>query len=67
MFRLAAIFGLFGLAAATALIIWSGYNDVLRALHVAGWGIVWTSLFHVIPMIACIIGWRGLLPGRTRP
>ncbi len=67
MFRLAAILGLFGLAAATGLIIWSGYAQVLSALHIACWGILWTSLFHLLPMLACIIGWQTLMPGRKRP
>lgn len=67
MFRLAAIFGLLGLGAATAVIVASGYDQVLAALARAGWGIVWTALFHIIPMIFCIIGWRALMPGRKRP
>jgi len=67
MLRLAALLGLLGLAAAIAVIIWSGYGEVLRALDVAGWGILWTSLAHLIPMICCVIGWRALMPGRTRP
>jgi putative membrane protein len=67
MFRLAAPLGLLGLAAATAIITWSGYAQILQALDVAGWGIVWTSLYHVVPMLACIIGWRALMPGHKRP
>jgi glycosyltransferase 2 family protein len=67
MFRFAILFGLLGLAAATGLIIWSGYEQVLHALSIAGWGILWTSLFHLLPMLACIIGWQALMPGRKRP
>ena len=67
MFRLAALFGLLGLAAATGIIVWSGYASILDALRLAGWGILWTSLFHIIPLVACCIGWRALMPGRTRP
>lgn len=67
MFRLAALFGLIGLAAATAIIISSGYEQVLQALGQAGWGIVWTSLYHVVPMMCCVIGWRALMPERHRP
>lgn len=63
MARIAAIFGLLGLVLATALIAWSGYEQVLQALSVAGWGIVWTSLYHIIPMIISILGWHALLPG----
>ncbi|MDD5586323.1 MAG: flippase-like domain-containing protein [Alphaproteobacteria bacterium] len=67
MIRLASILGLLGLAAATAVIVWSGYEQVLHALGQAGWGIVWTSLFHLVPMLFCIVGWQALLPGRKRP
>lgn len=67
MFRLAALFGLLGLAAATGVIVWSGAAPILEALRVAGWGIVWTSLYHLLPLFACVIGWRALMPGRKRP
>jgi glycosyltransferase 2 family protein len=67
MLRVAALFGLLGLAAATAIIAWSGYAQILQALTQAGWGIVWTSLFHLLPMLCCVIGWRALMPGKTRP
>lgn len=66
MIRLGALLGLIGLAVATALIAWSGYAQVLAALDVAGFGIVWTSLFHIVPMIACVLGWQALLPGRIK-
>lgn len=66
MIRLAVLLGLVGLALATGLVVWSGYELVLSALARAGWGIVWTSLFHVVPMILCVIGWQALL-GRGRP
>lgn len=67
MFRLAALFGLLGLAAATGVIVWGGYASILSALTIAGWGIVWTSLYHLLPLLACCVGWRALMPGRTRP
>ena len=66
MIRLASILGLLGLVIATGVIAWSGYDQVLAALHQAGWGIVWTSLFHIVPMFACVLGWQALLPGRVK-
>ena len=36
-------------------------------MNVAGWGILWTSLYHVFSMIFCVIGWQKLLPGKKRP
>jgi hypothetical protein len=67
MFRVAALLGLIGLIAATVIIGWNGYGQVLAALDVAGWGIVWTSLYHIVPMIGCVLGWRALLPERKKP
>ncbi len=66
MIRLASFLGLIGLVIATAVIAWSGYDQVLQALQQAGWGIVWTSLFHIVPMMACVLGWQALLPGRIK-
>jgi putative membrane protein len=67
VFRLAALFGLLGLTAATFIIARSGYSDVLHALAFAGWGIVLTSLYHLISLGTSVIGWRLLMPGRKRP
>lgn len=66
MIRLGAVLALIGLALATGVIAYSGVQQVLEALMVAGWGIVWTSLFHIIPMIACVLGWQALMPGKSR-
>lgn len=66
MIRIAAFLGLLGLAAATGLIVWSGYDAVAAALAQAGWGIVWTSLYHLVPMFLCVLGWQALTPGRGR-
>lgn len=68
MFRIAAVLGIVGLAAATAIIVWSGYDQVLAALAQAGpFAIIGIGLFHLIPLFCCVVGWRALMPGRTRP
>jgi glycosyltransferase 2 family protein len=67
MFRLATLLTFLGLAAATGIIIWGGYGSILEALRIAGWGIVWTSLYHVIAIVTSATGWRGLMPGKKRP
>lgn len=68
MFRLAALLGLAGLAAATGVIVWSGWAQVAQALAQAGlWGIVATSLFHFLPLIVSSAGWQVLMPGKHRP
>jgi len=67
MFRLAALFGLLGLAVATGLIVWSGWAQVMQALEQAGWGIVVIALFHGISLVVSATGWRVLVSGKNRP
>lgn len=66
MIRIGLFLGLLGLFAVTGFIAWTGFEQVLAALSVAGFGIIWASLFHLVPMIACILGWQALLPGRVK-
>ncbi|MDX9689815.1 MAG: flippase-like domain-containing protein [Alphaproteobacteria bacterium] len=66
MIKAAIFFGLVGLLIATGVIAWSGYDQVLEALEKAGLGIIWTSLFHIVPMIACVLGWQALMPAHAR-
>lgn len=65
--RVAALFGLLGLAVATGVIVYSGYEPILAALRQAGWGIVWTSLYHLLSILFSVIGWQALMPGKKRP
>jgi putative membrane protein len=67
MLKFASILGFLGLVLATGVIAWSGYDQVLQALGQAGWGIVWTSLAHIVSMMFCVIGWQALTPGKKRP
>lgn len=64
MLRTAFVFALLGLAAAIGLIVWQGYDDVLRAFSAAGWGILWSSLFHLVPMVIAARAWQVLVPAR---
>jgi hypothetical protein len=36
----------------TALLAYHGFAQVLDALAVAGWGLLWVALFHLIPVFA---------------
>ncbi|MBI1207703.1 MAG: hypothetical protein GC191_10500 [Azospirillum sp.] len=67
MMRTATVLGLVGLAAATGLIAWQGVAAVLTALAGAGFGIVWASLFHLVPMALNARAWQVLWPGAQRP
>ena len=67
MIRLTLAFGLAGLAVASALIAYQGASVVFAALGTAGIGLLWASLFHLVPMIVNAHAWRLLLASRKRP
>lgn len=67
MIKLATFLGLGGLALFTALVIAEGVGGILDALSVAGFGILWASLFHIVPMIINARAWQVIMPGAKRP
>ncbi|HWG80607.1 MAG TPA: lysylphosphatidylglycerol synthase domain-containing protein [Stellaceae bacterium] len=66
MIRTVTLVGLAGLAVATLLFIWQGAAAVLAAFAAAGIGILWSSLFHAVPMALNARAWQILLPLRRR-
>lgn len=68
MRRLPTVLGLLGLGLATCLVLWQGWSGVLSRLAGTGMGLLWISLFHVVPMALNTHAWQLLLPGaRRRP
>ena len=68
MRRLPTVLGLLGLGLATCLVLWQGWSGVLLRLAGTGMGLLWISLFHVVPMALNTHAWQLLLPGaRRRP
>lgn len=67
MIRWAALLGLAGLALATALFVWQGAGAILAAFLAAGFGILWSSAFHLVPMALNARAWQILLPRALRP
>ena len=67
MIRIALLLGLAGIALATGLVIYQGLDAIVEALAVAGIGILWASLFHVVPMALNARAWQVLLPRGERP
>ncbi|MGH7087350.1 MAG: lysylphosphatidylglycerol synthase domain-containing protein [Stellaceae bacterium] len=63
----AALFGLAGLGFATWLFLWQGAGAVFSAFAAAGFGILWASLFHLVPMAINAHAWQVLLPRVRRP
>lgn len=59
---LAAGVGLF-----TAIVVWLGAGEIARTLAVAGSGLAWVALFHLVPLAASALGWWALLAGPERP
>lgn len=56
--------GLAGLGLMVALILYDGYNDILNALELAGWGLLWLLPLHLLPVGLDARGWRVLLSPR---
>jgi putative membrane protein len=57
-----------GLALFTGLVAYSGLAEVADAVAVAGWGLAWLAVYHLIPVTAAAEGWRRLLrPGHRLP
>jgi putative membrane protein len=65
--RLTLLLGLAGLAGAVALIVYQGHAAVLSAFAAGGFGLVWASLFHVVPMAINARAWQVLMPGARPP
>jgi putative membrane protein len=66
MMRVAALFGLLGLIAATGLFLWQGVGSVLQIFATAGFGILWVAIAHFIPMGLNARAWQIIVP-RMRP
>jgi putative membrane protein len=51
-----------GLAAASYLVLQQGFDEVFRALHLAGWtGLGSITLLHIVPTFLCALAWWLLL------
>jgi putative membrane protein len=67
MIRFGYVLGLAGIALFTALLIYQGAAQVAAVMIAAGFGLVWASLFHVIPMVVNAAAWRVLFVGGASP
>ena len=67
MIRGAVILGLIGMALFTGLLIYEGAGTVAAVLYEAGFGLVWASLFHIVPMIVNAAAWRMLFVAGPMP
>jgi len=56
-----------GLALFTLLIGYHGIGDIAGALAVAGWGLLWVTTFHLVPLFINTVAWSRLLDESARP
>ncbi len=56
-----------GLALFTTLIVYEGLREVTRTLASAGVGLLWVTLFHLVPLMASALGWYTLFGADGRP
>lgn len=57
----AYVFLFAGLGLFIVLIGYYGVADVAAALAVAGWGLIWVALFHLVVLVLLTVGWQALL------
>lgn len=67
MIRWASLFGLIGVALLTGILVFEGIGPLTVALQTAGFGLVWASLFHIVPMVVMAIAWRVLFVAGPAP
>jgi hypothetical protein len=67
MIRAATLLGLLGIALFTTLLIYQGAGQVGTVVADAGIGLVWASLYHVVPMIVNAAAWRMLFVAGPSP
>jgi len=56
-----------GPALFTALLLYLGVGEIARTLASAGVGLLWVSLFHLVPIGASALGWYAVLAPVERP
>lgn len=64
MKRVSYIAGLLGLMVAVALVAHQGWDEIVAAIHRAGWSLLWLLPFHALPLLFDVMGWRVLLAPR---
>jgi putative membrane protein len=67
MIRVATMLGLLGIALFTGLLIYQGAGQVGSVVAEAGIGLVWISLYHIVPMVVNAAAWRILFVAGPRP
>jgi putative membrane protein len=61
------VFGIVGLALATALIVRQGADVVVAAVLAAGWGLIAVVAVEALPLTIDSLAWRLMIPAGSRP
>lgn len=61
---IASVAGLAGLAVAVVLVVLAGFNNIVRVLETAGWGLFWLGPLHLVPVVLEAIALHALLSVR---
>lgn len=64
--KTAWLVSLAGLALFVSVISYQGLGSITSAIAVAGWGLLWISLFHLLPLLVDTYAWQLLLEKRHR-
>ena len=67
MHRLALVGLILGLALALAVIAWQGFDEIVKALSLAGFRLFWLGPIFVLPLILAALAWAALFPQESRP
>ena len=64
---LARALWILGVISVLGLVAYYGFSDMVHALSIAGWGLVWVSAYNLVPLFADTKGWGILIQPRNRP
>lgn len=67
MKRLSILGFLLGLALATVLITWQGWQRISDVLHTAGLFVFWLPIYFSLPLVCALLSWWYLFPKESRP
>lgn len=56
-----------GLILFISLIVHEGVAEILAALSVGGWNLLWIIVYYLVPMALSTLGWYGLISRKSHP
>ena len=56
-----------GLGLALAVIAWQGFDEIAKALSLAGFRLFWLGPVFLLPLVLAALAWAVLFPPQSRP